>query len=150
MVIAGVYHGDESLCENGQTRPMHLDGGTTTHTFSLTLSLSSLSPSLPLSLSLSPSIPLSLSPSLSFSLSFSLPLPLPLPPPSLSPSLPLGEMLPVLAGEWLSKGLRQVPSDDTTGAGGQSVHHKEIQATKQPSECSVQVLTKQSPSLHCW
>jgi hypothetical protein len=27
MVVAGVYHGDESLCQNGQTRPLHLDGG---------------------------------------------------------------------------------------------------------------------------
>ena len=27
MVIAGVYHGDESLCVDGQTRAMHLDPG---------------------------------------------------------------------------------------------------------------------------
>jgi phosphatidylinositol-4,5-bisphosphate 3-kinase len=29
MVIACVYHGDESLCADGQTRAMHLDGGDT-------------------------------------------------------------------------------------------------------------------------
>ena len=27
MVIAGVFHGDESLCANGQTRAMNLEGG---------------------------------------------------------------------------------------------------------------------------
>ena len=27
MVIAGVYYGDESLCADGKTRAMHLDGG---------------------------------------------------------------------------------------------------------------------------
>ena len=48
-----------------------------------------------------------------------------------------GEMLPVLAGEKLHKGLWQVPGHDSTRAGRQSIHHTEIQATKQPGELTI-------------
>ena len=48
-----------------------------------------------------------------------------------------GEMLPVLAGERRHKGLWQVPGHDSTRAGRQSIHHTEIQTTKQPGEQTI-------------